>query len=194
MTFAELRQEVADCGLDHLPASRINRLVNLAHRRVQSRYDWPWRLTEQTGAVPLTVTQRGPIRQVLNSAGGVVDEVSEEQLDRIGGLDSPGIAAYYYINPDGDVTTYPVDSAITVRHYARATALVAEAESPTIPDEEYHYLIVLDAVRRGKLENGEAEAAIQYANDYNELLADLKRDAFNLSIGPRPFNDLNEGS
>lgn len=192
MTFDEIRQEVKDHGLDHLSDTRINRLINLAYRRTYNKELWPWRLTEISLAAPASIT--GTIRQVKASDGYALDKQTAENLENNGiAITEAGTPTAWYLDADRRVATYPSSTdTLTIRYYARVEDLV-DGETPDIPDE-YHYLLVLDAVRRGKTENGEPEAAIQYANDYNELFADLKRDAFNGDVaGALRLNDLHEG-
>lgn len=193
MTFAELRQEVKDSGLDHLSDSRVNRLVNLAYKRTFNRELWPWRLSSTSGAVPLALS--GVVEQVTTADGYSLSPITQAQLENSGyDLTSTGTAEYWYLDNNRDVATYPVDSGgVIVRYFAKATDLSADSDVPDFP-ADYHYLIVLDAVRRGKLENGEGDVAQQYAFDYNELLADCKRDSFNEQVaGGYQLNDLSEG-
>lgn len=193
MTFDELREEVKACGLDHLPDNRVNRLVNLAYRRTYNKELWPWRLATTSGATPLAVT--GTISQVIDSDGYQIPASSMENIENNGFvLTESGTASAWYLDADRKIATYPADSTtVTVRYYGKVSDM-ADGDTPDLPDE-YHYLIVLDAVRRGKSENGEPDAAIQYASDYNELLADLKRDAFNEHVaGPLQLNDLTEAA
>lgn len=194
MTFDEIRQEVKDCGLDHLPDTRVNRLVNLAYHRTYNKELWPWRLAETSGTAPLTIT--GTIRQVFNSSGYALSPNTQEGLENNGyPLTTAGTATDFYLDENRAVNTYPVDSGtLTVRYYRKVSDMSAGTDTPSIPSD-YHYLIVLDAVRRGKAENGELDAAQQYAYDYLELLADLKRDAFNeVAAGGYQLSDLIEGT
>lgn len=194
MTFGELRQEVKDSGLDHLSDARVNRFVNLAYKRIYHRELWPWRLAETSGAEPLAVV--GTIQQVLASGGYPLSPITQNQLENAGNrLTETGSATeWWYLDDARSIATFPATGeTISVRYYERAATMTSDSETPDLP-EDYHYLIVLDAVRRGKLENGELDAATGYAADFNELFADLKRDYFNEHVaGPYALNDLNEG-
>lgn len=193
MTFAELVQECQDSGLDHLSDTRAGRFVNLAYKRIYNRELWPWRLTETTGVAPVTIA--GTIRQVLTSDGYSIPPANEENIENNGNqLSYAGAAQVWYHDKDRKVRTFPVDGdTLTIRYYAKATDL-SGVLAPDLPDD-YHYLVVLDAVRMGKLENGEVEAAREYAANFAELFADLKRDSFNEHVaGPYILNTLSEGS
>jgi hypothetical protein len=193
VNLGQIRQEVSDSGLDHLSDTRLNRLVNLAYKKTYNRELWPWRSATTSGTTPLAVT--GTIKQVLTSEGAPLSPAEQETLENNSYiLTETGTPECWYLDADRSVDVFPATSAaVTVRYYAKAATLTSDSETPDIP-EDYHYLIVLDAVRRGKLENGEVEAAAAYKLDYDELLADLKRDAFNEHVaGPYLLTDLSEG-
>ena len=87
------------------------------------------------------------------------------------------------LHEDGTIETYPVTTtSITVHHYQKAEDL-SDTDVPDIP-AEYHYTIVLEAARRGKLENGELEASGAYKSDYDAEVAQMKRDVFNVQTNP----------
>src|SRR5574343_1050733 len=158
MNFGDLREEVKACGLDHLPDSRVNRLVNLAYRRTYNKELWPWRLATTSGATPLAVT--GTIQQVIGSDGYVLPATSAENIENNGYIPTEsGAAGSWYLDADRKIATFPADlSTVTVRYYGKVSDMTNDTTNPDLPDE-YHYLIVLDAVRRGKAENGEPDAA-----------------------------------
>lgn len=192
MTFSEICKEVSDCGLDHLTPARIGRLVNLSYQRIYNRDLWPWRLTETSETAPVSLS--GTIRQVIGADGFSLTKSTAETIENNGYvLTQGGRPELWYLDSQRNVAVFPQSNAqITVRYYAKTLPLTGN-DIPNIP-ADYHYLIVLDAVRRGKLENGEIDAAAAYANDFNELYQDLKRDVFNEDVaGGLQLNDLTEG-
>lgn len=191
MTEAEVKQEVSDSGLDHLSASRIDRFVNLAARRLYNTQLWPFRLTTQSAAAPLAVTNRGTIKAVRNSEGEDIEPWDQDELDAEYNLTTgEGSAWAWYLNDAGEVAIYPPSSeTITVRHYRITPSATADILS-AIP-ETFHYIIVSDAVRRGKIENGELEAAAAYKADFDEGLAEMRRVQFNIQVqAPKQLNNV----
>ena len=191
MTEAELRTETLACGLDHLSTTRVDQFILFAARKLYYSHLWPFRLTTQTGVAPLTVTTRGPIKSVFDSNGYEIDPADQDELGREVDLTtSSGDATAWYLTDAGAVQTYPASTpSITVRHYASvpATTALILADIPS----EFHYSVIFDAVRRGKLDNGELEVAASYKADYDESLNEMRRVLFNDQVqGPKRRNNV----
>lgn len=192
MTEAEVRAEIQDCGLDHLSTSRVDRFANLAARKVYNTHLWPFRLTSTSGASPLDVSFRGPIRFVTNEDGDEVAHALREDLERAYPdiTVTSGSAEAWYLDDNRYVATFPATAeTITVRHYRLCPTSTTDILT-AIP-ETFHYLVVLDAVRRGKAENDELEAAAIYKADYDAELLEMRRILFNEQVqNPRRLNDV----
>lgn len=128
---------------------------------------------------------------VLNAEDLEVEHAHREDLERRYDLTvSSGTAQVWYLNDDADIAVWPATGEnITVRHYRLCPSSTSDILT-AIP-ETFHYLIVLDAVRRGKAENDELEAAAIYKADYDAELLEMRRILFNEQVQtPRRLNDV----
>lgn len=193
MTESELREEIQNCGLDHLGATRVDAIALREGKKLWNLDNWYFRLTEQSGTVPLTVTRRGPVKFV-KADGLEIEPWDQDELDVDYDLTDTGTADYWYIDVDDKLTTYPVTTdTVTVRHFIRTPSTITDILTD-IP-AEYHDIIAAGAVAFGKLENGELEAYAAWKATWTERVAEMKRDLFNVEVtGPRQLNAQHEGS
>jgi hypothetical protein len=162
----ELKEELAARGFDHLSQQRLGQFVNRARSRLDSRYEWPYRLATTTSIA--TIADMGHVDTVLDSSQtypleqATLEEIQSDYFD----LTTTGSPTYWYRTSTG-VATYPVTTdTITVRYWKRSP-LLTETDTPLSPSD-YHMLIVDIATVMAERDRGNHR-------DADELQADIDR-------------------
>jgi hypothetical protein len=155
MDVTALRAAVRERGLDYLVDASIDRELGLAAQEVTLMEAWPWRLTSQSGASPLTVTRLGPINAVLDDEADVPLTPSRRSDAEESGSDlAARNPAGIYLVAAGVVTAYPAGRQITVRHFERrywttstTTTPSGTSDVPLAPEEFHEVIVLLGAAR-----------------------------------------------
>lgn len=181
MQFSDLRTELAARGFDELTPARLGLFINQGRAELDNLYKWPYRLTTESGASPLTITDLGSIEEVADSSQNgspPLDYADRRSLrDTYGDITTTGSPGFFYID-NGVVRTYPVGGTLNVRYYKRTPQLVADADVPLAP-VDYHLLIV-DLAARWAAKDGFQPDGL--SGDIQRQLAIMVADLFDQQI------------
>lgn len=148
MTFAELKQELADRGFDGiLTDPRLGSFINRALVQLDGRNLWPYREATTTGSAPLAIADLGVPGEVIDVTTSC--PLSHRSLPELqaayGDMTVAGAPCFWYVTyTSGTPTfnTFPTTTGqITVQYWKTTTALSDDADEPLVP-EGYRMLLV----------------------------------------------------
>lgn len=194
MNFTTLKSEFADRGFSYLTDTRQGRYINYGRAELDDSDLWPYRLTTQSGASPLTVTDLGTVGYVFDTATNLPLEYRpyEALQESLHDLATGGTPEAYYVT-DTQVVAIPVSGdSISVRHW-KITPDLTGTETPLAPDR-FHKLIVDIAAREAYRDSDNHQAA-------ESLQVQIDRDTWRMrealmirsTQGPQNFVRVVEG-
>lgn len=163
MNLGELRTELYARGFDHLGATRSAYFINRAYLEVCEEEEWPFLEATATGTAPLTITDLRTIESVINTTNTVKLIPLDRRLASDIGADltTAGNPAFYYVDNDNIVTTYPVRSdSLSVRYWKAPEPLSGDSDEPLLPSR-FHYSLLDGATAYSYFDSDEFEAAAQ---------------------------------
>lgn len=180
-TFTDLKTELANRGFDYLTSTQQGDYINIGYNALCSVYEWPF--LEATSTTLTSGTSLSDLDGVLS----VYDPTEGSQLayrDRrelvsdYGALTDTGAPAWWYLEGQTTIKTFPVDAArqLTVVYKKVPTALSGGSDTPLIPSQ-WRRLIVDRAVVEALKEKGsyqEAKFALDvWQTEVDRMVLDL---------------------
>lgn len=178
MTFAELKQELADRGFSFLSDARLGRYINQARAELDESDLWPYREASVVGSAPLAIPDLGTIEAVVDVESQPLHPADyRDLLDYYGDLSTAGSATHYYIaSPGGtlEVATFPMTGEpIGVQYWKITPELSAPTDTPVAPSR-YHKIIVDMAVREAYRDSDNHGAAEQLQSQIDRDLVRMR--------------------
>lgn len=189
LDFQGLYTEVIARGFDSLNdgstgLTRVKRWVNDANHRIENMEPWWFLQASTTGTSPITVSDLGRIRTVLDGTNdNVLQPASAEfLLNSYGDLSTTGTAGFFYM-VGGAITAFPVTTnTLTVSYLKSSADLSANGDVPLIPDR-YRPAIVEYAVATGLRDEGNWADAREAQAVGDEIVAQMREQNVLLTGG-----------
>lgn len=188
MDLTALRAELLARGANYLDSSgttRQDRFINRGLLKVWFAEPWYFARTTTTGTAPLTISDLGNVRAVVDTTNkrrlthledrALIDDVDVD-------LATTGTPAYWYLTSDTGLSVYPANTSASLKvwYVKKPATLTNGTDTPAIPTE-FHLAIVdaamvevykdsdnyeLRAMARQELEDslGEMRAALLFKN------------------------------
>ena len=181
MNFSELKQELFARGTNYLEEdaagqARAERWLNQAYREIANLQAWPFLVVTTTGTVGAGEVSLPDVRRVMyvTADGNRLRSIRlEELVDLDSDLTRTGTPAYWYLEGT-TIKTWPTGGTITARYIKRLPPLSGTTEP--VFDEEYHDLIVDDAMLRAYKDTDNFEAYASLRQVYDAGLAQMTED------------------
>lgn len=188
LDFQGLYTEVIARGFDSLGDTaglvRVKRWVNDANHRIENMEPWWFLQASTTGSSPVTVTDLGRIRTVLDGSNDnvLLPATSEYLLNVYGDLSTTGTAQYFYM-VGGAITVFPVSTnTLTVSYLKSSADMSSNSDTPLIPDR-YRMAIVEYAVAQGLRDKSNWAEAREAQAAGDEIVAQMREQQVLLTGG-----------
>jgi len=182
MNFGEIQTEVYARGFSHLSSTsanqtRVKAWINSAYQGICALERWPFLEATSTGAAPLTISDLGAIKSVLETGENksLVGRNAAQLTKIYGDITLVGSPTFYYQDGATTIRTYPVGGTLSVKYWKVPADLSGDSDSLLIP-AKYHQTVVDWAVWRAYVDNDEFAVAKEMRDIVDRQVEAMRTD------------------
>jgi len=196
MTFGELLTDYFDAGFQYENDGvggtlRANRRINAAYQELCALENWPFLENVVTGPAPLLIPNLANALSVIDlTTNTTLEECDYDTLSKSNNPSTLGVPTHYWLSQGETIEVFPVAvHRISVHCIVLPIDMATTFAEPIVPTA-YQEIILLGAIRRGHLDNGDA-ANYQLVNLEWQARVEAMRQAV---LNPIRYQTLVAGS